>query len=118
SYSSIAGWRYNRPVSESIEAYYRIQTFEARVAGVPVAYCSKPGLPGWQEVRPAEHLLAEYSELPPGGRLLLLGCRHGALAAALSRRLSPGEFRITDTSSIALDLCRRTLALEGLPEAR
>jgi len=105
-------------VSEIIEAYYRVQTFEVHVAGVPVAYCSKPGLADWQEVRPAEHLLAEHAELPPGGRLLLLGCRHGALAAALSRRLSPGEFRVTDTSSIALELCRRTLALAGLPEAR
>lgn len=100
------------------DPYYSIQTFEASVAGAAVAFCSKPGLPNWREVRPAEHLLAEHCALPPGGRLLLLGCRHGALAAALSGRLSASAFWISDHSSIALDLCRRTLALKGDPAVR
>jgi 16S rRNA (guanine1207-N2)-methyltransferase len=101
-------------MDSELDHYFQTHTFQATLAGGPVSFCSKPGLPNWQDITPGEILLAENAEvgrsgLTAGSRLLLMGCRHGALAAALAGRLSPAELWVTDNSALALDLCACTL---------
>ena len=66
--------------------YLQPREFSVSLSGQTVRYYSKPGIPEWERVTPASLLLAEYTELTPEARVLLLGCRHGALAVALARR--------------------------------
>jgi 16S rRNA (guanine1207-N2)-methyltransferase len=101
-------------MDSELDRYYKTTTFQASLAGQPVSFCSKPGLPDWQEITPGEILLAEHAGTErsggiSGSRLLLMGCRHGALAAALAGRLSPAGLWITDNSALALELCACTL---------
>ena len=82
-----------------------IPPFEARLGGQVVTVHSRRSLPDWDKVTPAEVLLAEETQ-SLGGRLLLLGCRHGALAAALARHCALNYY---DETVAAQQMTARTL---------
>jgi 16S rRNA (guanine1207-N2)-methyltransferase len=77
---------------------------------------SKPGLPHWNSLLPSEELLADAlwhapHSPPEAARVLLLGCRHGALAVHLARHLSSSAIcYLADSNNLALECTRRSLA--------
>jgi 16S rRNA (guanine1207-N2)-methyltransferase len=95
-------------------SYSKAREFSTSFAGQTVLYYSKPGIPDWEIITPASHLLCQYSEVAPGARVLLLGCRQGVLAVVLARRARPGEVWLTDTSIVALQLSEKTLQANSI----
>jgi 16S rRNA (guanine1207-N2)-methyltransferase len=98
-------------------SYLQPHEFSISLSGQTVRYYSKPGIPEWQYITPASLLLAEYTELTPDARVLLLGCRHGALAVALARRLPAGEIWLADINIIALQMAEKTLRANEIVNA-
>jgi 16S rRNA (guanine1207-N2)-methyltransferase len=98
-------------------SYLQSREFSISLSGQTVHYYSKPGIPEWERVTPASLLLAEYTELTPEARVLQLGCRHGALAVALARRLPAGEIWLTDNNIIALQMAEKTLRANAIDNA-
>lgn len=73
---------------------------------------SKPGLPDWNSLLPAESLLMETVQPAADSQAVLLGCHHGALAVHLSAQItSRWQLTVADTDWLALECTRRSLAL-------
>lgn len=103
-------------MNASPQSYYQAQTFTATIGGRTIQIISKPGIPDWDHVSPAQALLASVVEPPPAGaRILLLGCGHGALGVALARQATTLE--LSDTSWIALAMAQRTIQANGVTNA-
>jgi 16S rRNA (guanine1207-N2)-methyltransferase len=98
-------------------SYTQPQSCSAVLNGQPVCFFSKPGLPVWEQVAPPARLLAEFAQLAPAERALLLGCGHGASGVALARRLPRGELWLADHSFLALQLCAQTLQVNAVGNA-
>ncbi len=84
--------------------YYHTTRFSAVLGGQQIAVVSKPGLPEWDIIAPAAELLGNLVRPVHGENLLLLGCGHGALAAALAQQIAPGLVWATDDHIIALEM--------------
>ncbi len=95
-------------------AYYETQTFVETLGGRSVHFVSKPGLPHWTEVSPAQRLLAETVTSPSGAEILLVDTGPGTLAAALCMKARPARLSQIDINAIALELAPRTLAANDL----
>ncbi|MBN1149315.1 MAG: class I SAM-dependent methyltransferase [Anaerolineales bacterium] len=89
--------------------YTQQREYSALICDQPIRFFSKPGLPEWDRISPSARLLAENAHLPANARALLLGCGHGAAAAALSRRIPGGELYLMDHNFIALQMSAQTL---------
>ncbi len=80
------------------------------IAGKTISVIAKPGLPYWNTVSPAVHLLAE--EASPGEKTLLIGCGRGELAALFTPRT---RLWLADNNHLALQTTRLTLQENNLP---
>ena len=89
--------------------YHLIQEFHAKLSGIPVHFFSKPGLPDWDQVTPTTALLSEEVKPRPTENVLILGCGHGALPAALALQENSILLTLVDTSNIALICTHQTL---------
>lgn len=98
-------------------AYEQTHSFSAQLGDQPVQFVSKPGIPRWDNVGPAERLLCDLARLHAAARVLVLGCGHGALGVALARRVPAGHVQMADISSIAVALARQTLAANQIGNA-
>src|SRR3954447_18623420 len=98
--------------------YYQTRTFSATLGGQAIKVFSKPGIPDWDSVSPAQQLLADAIKPAPGARMLLLGCGPGALGAALARQAHTGSAALLDSSWIALAMAERTLNVNDVTYAR
>jgi 16S rRNA (guanine1207-N2)-methyltransferase len=97
--------------------YYRTRSFSASLADQTIQIISKPGMPDWDRVSPAQQLLAEAAEPAASARALLLGCGHGALGVALARQAHNGVVVMLDSSWIALTMAGHTLQANGVANA-
>jgi 16S rRNA (guanine1207-N2)-methyltransferase len=97
--------------------YYQTRSFSANLGDQTVQIISKPGMPNWDHVSPAHLLLADSVKLAPEARALLIGCGHGALGVALSKRPGAGAVVMIDTSVIALRMAERTLQANEVTNA-
>ncbi|MFZ6026081.1 MAG: methyltransferase [Chloroflexota bacterium] len=88
--------------------------FSAAINGRRLEIVSKPGLPAWDQITPTQALLAEH--VLPEGHTLLMGCDHGALAAALVGQ-GVTALTCTDESLVALQMTAQTLQANRLPAA-
>jgi len=98
--------------------YYQTREISLSLAGETVRVVTKPGLPAWDQVTPAEMLLAEHALLTPPARCLLLGTRHGALAVVLARRFPQSDLLLMDPSYTALRMTSLTLTANAVHNAR
>lgn len=104
--------------SSSSWPYHQAVELEGTLNNSPLRYISKPGLPNWREILPSTDLLAAHVHPTAGQRILILGCRQGALAVTLSR-LAPGlQLVLLDRSAIALEMSRRTLRANQVEQAQ
>ncbi len=97
---------------------YRPMTLSLSWDGRALSYCSLPGLPEWDELTPAQALLARLADLPAGGKALFLGCGHGAAAAILAGRFASCALWLHDDLYPALACARQTLALNQVENAQ
>jgi 16S rRNA (guanine1207-N2)-methyltransferase len=96
-------------MSASQSTYYQTHTLSISLGGQAIKLISKPGIPDWDNVSPAQQLLADVAKPAPNGQVLLLGCGPGALAVALSRQAQAGNITLLDSNWIALAMAERTL---------
>ncbi|MBK9711359.1 MAG: methyltransferase [Kouleothrix sp.] len=99
-------------------SYDQIHSFSAQLGGQTVRFVSKPGLAHWDDVSPASRLLADTVRPAADARVLLLGCGHGALGAALARQARAGATVLMDSSVVAAAMARRTLDANAAANAR
>ncbi len=90
-------------------SYYQIHELSATLRSRPIHYFSKPGIPHWDEISPAESLLAEYVDLPSGERTLILDDGPCALAACLARVFQHSQIVLTGSHALCLDLAAQTI---------
>ncbi len=98
--------------------YTQFTRFSAHLAGREVQVVSKPGLPDWDRVSPAAYLLAEHAGLRPGEQVALLGCDHGAAAAALALAQPAAGLWLVDHNQVARLAAAQTLQANQVPNAR
>jgi 16S rRNA (guanine1207-N2)-methyltransferase len=103
-------------MSAGPRSYYETRAFTATLGGQAVQVISKPGIPNWDHVSPAQALLADAMKPAASARILLLGCGHGALGAALARQAD--EIVLSDSNWIALAMAQHTLEANSLTNAR
>src|SRR5438045_8710734 len=96
-------------MSTSRSPYYQPRAFSATLGGQAIKIISKPGIPDWDSVSPAQQLLASTVKPADGARMLLLGCGPGALGVVLARQAHTGSAALLDSSWIALAMAERTL---------
>jgi 16S rRNA (guanine1207-N2)-methyltransferase len=98
--------------------YSETRTLTATLAGQSVQVVTKPGFPGWEGVSAAQELLAAHAAPVEGSRVYLLGCGHGALAAALWRGQPTVALALSDANGVALAMAERTLSANGAAGAQ
>jgi 16S rRNA (guanine1207-N2)-methyltransferase len=94
--------------------YEQIRGLSFTLNGKAIKVISKPGFAGWDSLSPATSLLAENVDLADRSRVLLVGCGHGALAVALSRKNPDCEIWLLDYQYVAIEMAARTLNANGL----
>jgi 16S rRNA (guanine1207-N2)-methyltransferase len=99
-------------------AYYQPRAASITLGGQALKLISKPGIPDWDRVSPAQQLLADAVKPATDARMLLLGCGPGALGAALARQAQAGSATLLDSSWIALAMAERTLNANNVRNAR
>jgi len=105
-------------MNASQTAYYQTHTFSATIGGQAIKIISKPGIPDWDNVSPAQQLLADAVKPAADARMLLLSCGPGALGVALARQAHAGSAILLDSSWIALEMAERTLSANNVTNAR
>jgi 16S rRNA (guanine1207-N2)-methyltransferase len=91
-------------------SYYQPQELTGVLAGKPVRYFSKPGLPEWDRLPPAITLLAETFESVHANLICCINCGPGALAARVAMQTNVTQIWINDVDHLALvcsELTRR-----------
>lgn len=97
--------------------YDQTQTFHVRLGSGMIDFISKPGIPEWDRVSAASHLLAEEHASTSNDRVYYLGCGHGAAAASIAKSLAHGEIWLNDPSVIALRCAKLTCEANQLKNA-
>ncbi|MHB0856867.1 MAG: methyltransferase [Anaerolineae bacterium] len=88
-------------------------TIEAKIGDLPVRLKTRPGFAGWNEISPAEALIATHAPLKPGDRVAVCPAGHGALGVFAASRTEAALVTLFDTNTIATEAARNTLAANG-----
>jgi 16S rRNA (guanine1207-N2)-methyltransferase len=102
----------------SQSAYYQTRALLITCGGQAIKLISKPGIPDWDRVSPAQQLLGDTIKPAANARMLLLGSGSGALGVALARKANIGSATLLDSSWIALAMAERTLNSNNVINAR
>ena len=105
-------------MNTSRSVYYQTRAFSITFGGQAIKLISKPGIPNWDSVSPAQQLLADTAKPAADARMLLLGCGPGALGVALARQAHAGSAALLDSNWIALAMAERTLNANNVTNAR
>ncbi|MFN8501117.1 class I SAM-dependent methyltransferase [Kouleothrix sp.] len=98
--------------------YEQVHTRTVALGGQAFQLITKPGMPDWDTVGPAERLLYEAARPPAGARVALLASGNAALAAALALRDRPAALLFSNLSAIGIAMARRTFAANALGNAQ
>jgi 16S rRNA (guanine1207-N2)-methyltransferase len=102
------------PIRTPPADYDKVLTVKANLVGEEILVASKTGLPDWQPITPATHLLASHVDLPSLARVVLIGTGPGAVAAVLGRRFPESVQWLLDLSWTALRMAEITLQANGV----
>jgi 16S rRNA (guanine1207-N2)-methyltransferase len=94
--------------------YTNIQEFTRKIADRSITFCTKPGLPEWDQITPSACLLADAIHPKSSDRVMNIGCHHGALSVILGDQISKDNLVILDNDQVALNCTERTLQLNGI----
>lgn len=98
--------------------YAQFHRIDAVIAGKPVAFTSKPGIEDWERVSPAEILIANLLSFRPGENVLLFGCQHGALPAALALANPRVKFTCVESNWISIQCIHQTVTSNQIENLR
>ena len=98
--------------------YTNMQEFTRKIAGRSLTFCTKFGLPEWNQITPSACLLAEAIHLKSSDRVLNIGCHHGALSVILGCQTSKDNLFIVDIDQVAINCTERTLQVNGIHNYR
>ena len=105
------------PAAGGIEAWVEQWSLESQ--GGPLTVASLPGVFSHGRLDEGTARLLEQLKLPdPHGRVLDLGCGAGLIGALIARSHPNASVELVDASALAVEASRRTLALNGLENAR
>ena len=99
---------------KTFQPYEQVIQFSVKLCNEIIEVVSKPGLPDWDQLLPSTELLAECLRLLPTDRVLLFGIHHGALSVYIARHLPFGKLSVIDNNFTALEMIRRTLAVNRI----
>ncbi len=94
--------------------YTNFQEFTRKIAGRSLTFCTKPGLPEWNQITPSACLLAEAIHPNLSDRVMNIGCHHGALSVILGCQTSKDNLFILDIDQVAINCTERTLLINGI----
>jgi len=103
---------------EEAPDYYRFRPLVVEVGGERIELITKPGIFSWDELDPATALLLEHLEIAPTDTVLDLGCGYGVIGVVAARRASRGRVYLVDSSCIAVEAARRSVAHNRLVNAQ
>ena len=105
-------------MNTSRSAYYQTRAFSITLGGQAIKIISKPGIPDWDDVSPAQQLLADAVKPTADARMLLLGCGPGALGVVLARQAHAGVATLLDSNWISLAMAERTFNANNVTNVR
>jgi 16S rRNA (guanine1207-N2)-methyltransferase len=97
--------------------YHRWHTLSAEVGGQVYRFVSKPGVFSWDELDAGTRLLVETMKIRTGDTVLDLGCGYGIVGLIAAGKARQGRVYLADSSVVAVEAARRTLALNGVTGA-
>jgi len=97
--------------------YHRYRELCFDLGGQQYHVVTKPGMASWDELDPTTQLLMETMEVGSADRVLDLGCGAGWVGLVAARRAPQGWACLVDRNGVAAEAARRTLALNGIPNA-
>ena len=94
--------------------YYSYRLLTTTLGGDYIRYYSKPGIPDWDVILPAHHLLIEHSKPVPMDHVWCINCGPGALAAAISKNVSLGTCLVSTNDILTATSTRLTQSASDL----
>jgi 16S rRNA (guanine1207-N2)-methyltransferase len=101
-----------------VSDYYSPEALFANLGGTLITYFSKPGLPEWDSIPPAVHLLANHAQPRPQDRVWCVNCGTGALAVAIVKMVPRGSCSLITYDTLAITCARLTFAENNLDNLR
>lgn len=98
--------------------YHHWHKSSAEVDGQTYPFVSKPGVFSWDKLDAGTHILIETMKIRPGDTVLDLGCGWGIIGLIAAQKAQQGQVTLVDSSSVAVEAARRTLALNSVLNAR
>ncbi len=92
--------------------------FSAEVRGKTFHICTRPGIFSWDRLDPGTEYLIETLDIPPGARVLDLGCGYGIIGAVAAHLAGDGQVLLADADVTAVEAAGRTLAKNELENGK
>jgi 16S rRNA (guanine1207-N2)-methyltransferase len=92
-----------------------VQTYQIDLPGQALSICSLPGVFSHGRLDAGTRLLLEHLDLPRKARVLDFGCGAGVIGGWIKKSYPDIQVDMIDTSALALESARRTMAANGLP---
>lgn len=103
--------------TSSIEQLRKDLHFQASLRGQTLEFCSTWGLFSPREVDEGSRLLLDHVQLAPDADCLDLGCGYGVIGLTLARLAPAGHTTLVDKDFVAIDYCRKNIALNQIGNA-
>jgi 16S rRNA (guanine1207-N2)-methyltransferase len=101
----------------SIEKLREDLTFEDTLCGQHLHFHSTWGLFSPREVDEGSRLLLSHIDLQPDADCLDLGCGYGVIGLTLAKLAAAGHTTLVDKDFVAIDYCRKNIALNQINNA-
>jgi 16S rRNA (guanine1207-N2)-methyltransferase len=89
--------------------YYSSRLLTENIGGASIRYYSKPGIPEWDEISPALHLLADHTSPRPSDIICCINTGSGALPTMVAQKIPLGSCLVSTYDSLALTCSQLTL---------
>lgn len=104
------------PPRARLEDWFESYLTEAR--GFALTVAGLPGVFSRDRLDDGTRMLLGCLEVPPGARVLDVGCGAGVIGLTAKRLAPDADVDLIDASAYALEAARRTMALANLPDVR
>jgi 16S rRNA (guanine1207-N2)-methyltransferase len=91
--------------------------FQARLRGQDLAFHTTWGLFSPREIDEGSRLLLEHMDVGTTDDCLDLGCGYGAIGLTLARLAADGHTTLVDKDFVAIEYCRKNMALNHIGNA-
>jgi 16S rRNA (guanine1207-N2)-methyltransferase len=97
--------------------YHQWREFSAEINEQVIRFVSKPGIFSWDRLDAGTRVLVEAIKIRPGDTVLDLGCGYGVIGLIAAQKAQQGHVHLVDSSAVAVEATRRTMALNGTANA-